>query len=201
MSAALDAAGRGMPPDTETVRAARARYFARNGFDERGYGDNWVWLTAGPIPIVFPNTRSRVRAVRVHDVHHVVTGYETTWTGEAEIGAWEIASGCADHGAAWMLNLMALPIGLAIAPRATFRAFVRGRRSGNLYRETIDEALLARPVGDLTRALRLDQPVGVAAPGDVAAFAGWSVAGVATLAGTVAVTLAPLGLLLGVLRG
>ena len=65
-------------------------------------------LQAGPIPLFIPNTRSRVRAVRVHDVHHVVTGYATTFAGEAEIGAWEIASGCADHGAAWVLNILAL---------------------------------------------------------------------------------------------
>ncbi len=108
-----------------TVRDARARYFVANGFDERGYADHWVRLQAGPIPLFIPNTRSRVRAVRVHDVHHVVTGYATTFGGEAEIGAWEIASGCADHGAAWVLNLLALPIGLVRVPRATFRAFPR----------------------------------------------------------------------------
>ncbi len=187
-------------PSDGTVRAARARYFARNGFDERGYDDRWVRLRAGPIPIVFPNTRARVRSVRVHDVHHVVTGYATTWTGEAEIGAWEIASGCADHAAAWVLNLMALPVGLAIAPRATFHAFVRGRRSRNLYRETIDDALLARQVADLTAALGLDRPVGPATPRDVAAFALWSGAALATFALVLAASLAPLLAVVGLLR-
>jgi len=179
-----------------TVRAARARYFARNGFDERGYQDRWVHLKAGPIPIVFPNTSARVRSVRVHDVHHVVTGYETTWTGEAEIGAWEIASGCADHGAAWVLNLLALPIGLAIATRATFRAFVRGRRSRNLYRATIDDALLDCRVEALTADLGLDRPVAAQTPADVAIFATWSAAGIALLTMTATLTLAPLILLL-----
>jgi hypothetical protein len=179
-----------------TVRMARAGYFARNGFDERGYEDRWVHLKAGPIPLVFPNTNARVRSVRVHDVHHVVTGYETTWTGEAEIGAWEIASGCADQGAAWVLNLLALPIGLAIAPRATFRAFVRGRRSRNLYRATIDDALLARRVDELTAELGLDRPVGPATPADAAAFAAWSAIGVPLLLVTVALSVAPLVLLM-----
>ena len=174
-----------------TVREARARYFAANGFDERGYADRWVRLQAGPIPLVIPNTKARVRSVRVHDVHHVVTGYATTWTGEAEIGAWEIASGCADHVAAWILNLMALPIGLAIAPAATFRAFVRGRRSANLYRSTVDDALLNGPVAALIHALRLDAPPASARPGDVAAFVAWSVVGIVTLATVVALTLAP----------
>jgi hypothetical protein len=189
-----------MTVESLTVRAARARYFAMNGFDERGYAARWVRLQAGPIPVLIPNTRARVRSVRVHDVHHVVTGYATSWRGEAEIGAWEIASGCADHGAAWLLNLMALPVGLALAPRATFHAFVRGRRSSNLYRQTIDDALLARRVDDLMRALALDRQAGPASRGDVAAFVGWSVAGLGTLATLVTLSLAPVLLLLVSLR-
>lgn len=187
-------------PDTpRTVREARARYFAANGFDERGYGDRWVRLQAGPVPIYFPNTAARVRSVRVHDIHHVVTGYATTWTGEAEIGAWEIASGCADHVAAWILNLLALPIGLAIAPAATFRAFVRGRRSTNLYRTSIDDALLDRPVVDLTLALDLDRRPDAPTPAEVTAFVAWSTAAIATLLAVVAATFAPVILLLALL--
>ncbi len=182
-----------------TVRAARARYFAANGFDERGYEARWVRLQAGPIPIVFPNTRARVRSVRVHDVHHVVTGYATSWTGEAEIGAWEIASGCADHGAAWLLNLMAFPIGLVIAPRATFRAFVRGRHSGNLYRRMIDDVLLAGQVDALTRSLGLDRPVGAADLGDVVRFVGWAMLALLTFTAILALTLTPVLLALVVL--
>ena len=82
------------PSDGATLRAARDRYFAANGLGEGGYTDRWVRLMAGPVPIWFPNTAARVRAVRLHDLHHVLTAYETTWTGEAELGAWEIASGC-----------------------------------------------------------------------------------------------------------
>ncbi len=174
-----------------SVREARADYFAANGFDERGYADRWVRLQAGPVPIWFPNTSARVRSIRVHDVHHVVTGYATTWTGEAEIGAWEIASGCADHVAAWILNLMAMPIGLAIAPAATFRAFLRGRRSANLYRAAIDDTLLDRPVPEVVRELALDRPPEPATLADVLAFALWSVAAVAVFAGVVGVTVAP----------
>ena len=44
-------------------------------------------LAFGPVRFAFPNTAGRVRAVRYHDLHHVVTGYATDWTGEAEIGA------------------------------------------------------------------------------------------------------------------
>jgi hypothetical protein len=107
-------------PDGLTVREARARYFAANGFGEGGYDARWVKLQAGPLPLYFPNTAARVAAVRFHDLHHVVTGYDTTWTGEAEIGAWEVASGCARHYVAWLLNLQAMAIGLVMHPQAVF---------------------------------------------------------------------------------
>ncbi|MCW8140677.1 MAG: hypothetical protein KIT58_17390 [Planctomycetota bacterium] len=72
-----------MPPDL-TRREARARDFADNGFGDGGHDDRWVKLKAGPLTLCFPNTAARVRAVRFHDLHHVLTGYATTWTGEAE---------------------------------------------------------------------------------------------------------------------
>jgi hypothetical protein len=42
-----------------------------------------------------PNSDARRKAVVLHDLHHVATGYKTDWTGEAEISAREIASAAA----------------------------------------------------------------------------------------------------------
>jgi hypothetical protein len=87
-----------------TVGDARDVYFRDNGFSLAGYTDNWVKLKLGPIPIAFPNTDARKAAVKLHDLHHVATGYATTWTGEAEIAAWEIGAGCGKYYAAWVLT-------------------------------------------------------------------------------------------------
>ncbi len=165
-----------------TILDARAHYLRANGFDA-DYGERWVKLKAGPIPIWFPNAPGRVRAVKLHDLHHVVTGYATTWTGEAEIAAWELASGCGRYGWAWALNLSALPIGLAIAPRATLSAFVRGRSSRNLYQRAggIDAALLARPVSALRAELELDRPAARAGLADVLGLAAFGVTGLAQM--------------------
>lgn len=141
----------------ETVREARARYFVDNAFGpDGGYGSPWVMMKAGPIPIAIPNAPSRVRAVRFHDLHHIATGYPTTWIGEAEISAWELATGCADHYAAWVLNLLVFPVGFFLSPRRLFRAFVRGRHSRNLYRTEFGDALLDLSVSELRRQLELD---------------------------------------------
>jgi hypothetical protein len=163
-------------PDALTVREARAEYFAANGFNESGYEARWVRLQAGPIPLFILNTNARVRAVRFHDIHHVVTGYDTTWTGEAEIAAWEIASGCADHYAAWLLNFQAMAIGLVIKPQAVFRAFLRGRRSTNFYREVFNDSLLSPTVGEVRHCLHLDTGPDSPTPEDRMAFAGWVLA-------------------------
>jgi hypothetical protein len=139
------------------VRAAREQYFRNAGFDaDGGYSSKWVKLKIGPAAVAFPNSKERVRSVKLHDIHHVLTEYDTSWTGEAEIAAWELASNCRTHWAAWVLDGGAFLIGLLIAPRRTLRAFVRGWKSRNLYHaHELDEALLDKTVGELREALRL----------------------------------------------
>jgi len=157
--------------DALSLRDARERYFTANGFDG-SYSERWVKLKAGPLTLAFPNAPGRVRAVKLHDLHHVVTDYNTTWTGEAEIAAWELASGCGRFFWAWYLNLSGFGIGLAIAPRQVVRAFVRGRHTNNLYRVEgeLRESTLRRSVGDLRGALGLDRSVPAARIADLALF-------------------------------
>jgi hypothetical protein len=138
--------------ENQTVRDARADYFRRAGFPpDGGDAQRWVVLRIGSLPIfAFPNSAARRRSVKLHDIHHVLTGYDTSWTGESEIAAWEIGSGCRRHWVAWVLNLAGMAMGFVIAPKRMWRAFVRGRSSGNLYGSaTLDESLLDRTVGEL----------------------------------------------------
>jgi hypothetical protein len=159
--------------DGLSLAAARDRYFDENGFG-RSYDDRWVRLRVGRRQLpVLPNTRARVAAARIHDLHHVATGYDTSWLGEGEIGAWELASGCGPYLAAWVLNLGAFGVGCWLSPRSMLRAFVRGRHTKNLYAEGYDPARLARSVGELRRELALDQPVPAAGAADLWLFAGW----------------------------
>lgn len=157
--------------ESSTMRAARAQYFEANGFPpDGGYDEPWVDFKLGPIPFPFPNTSARKRAVKVHDLHHIVTGYATTIVGEFEISAWEIGAGCADFFAAWQLNLGGMFGGLLIAPRRTFRAFVRGRRSQSLYGREDLELLLEKTVGDTRGVMHVPAVNPPARAGDVALF-------------------------------
>ena len=139
-----------------TMLEARAAYFEANGFGEDGgYASPTVTVTVFGIPVSFPNTEGRKRAVVFHDMHHVLTGYRTNNLGEAEIGAWELGSGCWSFKAAWVLNTASLWLGVFTNPGRLFRAFVRGRRTENLYGRDA-RALLPREVDELQRELGLD---------------------------------------------
>ncbi|WP_437958091.1 hypothetical protein WME76_43625 [Sorangium sp. So ce119] len=179
-----------------TMRQARAIYFDVNRFGaDGGYGDAWVDFKLGPLPVPFPNTHARVRAVRYHDLHHVLTGYDTNTIGEFEISAWEIGAGCKDFVAAWQLNLGGLFAGLLSAPRRTVRAFFRGRRSETLYGRPF-EALLDRTVGELRREMRVDAPSSGPAASDVLWLALASLAGLAVgvLGFAFVLVVAPIGI-------
>lgn len=168
-------------PGDMRLSEARARFFARSGLGaDGGYSDRWVRVEAKPLPFYFPNTRARVRAAKLHDLHHIALEYQTDWPGEAEIAAWEIASGCGHHVWAWLLNLGAFTVGMALCPRRLFRAFIRGRRRANLYHDPLPESELStKSVGWLRERLGIageDFPV---SSGDRLAFAFWCAVAVA----------------------
>lgn len=163
-----------MYPPTLSLAEARDLYFERSGLSP-DYDVPWVKLRIGPVPFGFPNTKGRIRAVKLHDLHHVVCDYDTSWTGEAEIAAWELASGCGAFAAAWVLNFAAFAIGLAIAPARTWRAFARGHRSRNLYLEAgeLREELLQESVGAMRERLGIVAAPSRASAADRAVFALW----------------------------
>jgi hypothetical protein len=175
-----------------TLGEARARLFALGGLgDDGGYDDAWVVLRLWRVPLAFPNTEGRRRAVRFHDLHHVLTEYPTTWRGEFEIAAWEVAGGVRRFWAGWLLDLLGFACGLVVCPRAVYRAFVRGRHSTNLYGEVWDESILLSRVGEVRGRLGLGDG-GVRANGrDRAAFAFWAAASAAVYAAAGAAVLGP----------
>lgn len=201
-----------------SMREARARYFADNGFgDDGGYAAAWVDFSLGPVPFPFPNTDARRRALELHDMHHVLTGYATDFGGELEISAWEIGAGCGDFWAAWFLNLAGLSAGLVLAPRRTLRAFVRGLDSRSLYGFARGERsaegdraptaprvaeLLSSTVGALRARTGVDAPPRPASPREVAALAAAGVVGLALglVFLAVGVVLAPVALAFGLVK-
>jgi len=136
------------------LRDARAAYFAANGFPaDGGYAATWVPLMFGRVRLYLYNAPSRKRAVPIHDLHHILTGYSTTPAGEAEVAAWELGAGTWPYHFATLINLPALLYGLIGWPRRIYRAFVAGRRCSSLYQQTVDASLLESSVDQARQRL------------------------------------------------
>ena len=158
--------------DETPLRAARETYFRHSGLGpDGGYSTAWVRFGIGPLRVPIPNTSARRAALPFHDLHHIATGYTTSWTGEGEIAAWELAAGCGAYSAAWLLNLVAFPIGFVLAPGRVWLAFLRGRGSHTLYAERWDPGWLDLSVSVLRQRLGLTRPLPPARVRDLLLFA------------------------------
>lgn len=158
-----------------TLREARSLYFRLNGFGaDGGYQERWIKVKVWRVPVWLPNTKGRRKAVRLHDLHHVLTEYPTTWRGEAEISAWEVgAGGLQRYWAGWLLDLMNIAQGLVVNPRGVYHGFMRGRSSSNLYSAAFSDELLNSSVGDTRHRLGLDNEAKPASFRDKAMFVFW----------------------------
>lgn len=108
--------------------------------------------------LYIPNFSARKKAVLKHDIHHIVTGYPSTFKGESEIGAWEIGSGCKHYWAAWVLDASGFMTGIVFNLWGVLKAFARGRRTRNLYYDDIStEEALHMKVSELEKYLYLDK--------------------------------------------
>ena len=168
------------PPEM-TLGQARARYFELNNFgSDGGYEERWIKVKVWRIPIWLPNTAGRVRAVKLHDLHHVLTEYPTTWRGEAEISAWELGSGgLRKYYAGWILDILNLAQGLVVNPVGLYRGFMRGRRSKNLFSTQFTDEILTHRVGEYRQLLDLESVPEKPTLSDKLIFVTWVVVSVA----------------------
>lgn len=140
-----------------SVIAGRDAYLAENGFTVEAYDAPWTEASLLGLPIRVPNPPRHRWAIMRHDLHHVATGYGTDLVGEAEVSAWELASG--GYG---LLDLYTrgivtqiIAVGLLFAPRRTlaaWRAAAPGARS--LFHDVRSyEDTVAGTVGELRARL------------------------------------------------
>jgi hypothetical protein len=117
-----------------TLQATRSGWYQRKNLPpDGGLAKAWVDFKVGPIPMPFPNSDARRRAVPRHDSHHILGDYDTSFIGELEISGYEIGAGCGKFLVPWHLNLLGFAAGALLCPRLLWRAFCRGRRAKSLY--------------------------------------------------------------------
>ena len=121
-----------------SLAALRDAFRSRNGIVEADRRVEWIRL--GPIPFPIPNPPVRRRALRIHDLHHLVTGYGTDLTGEFQVSGWECGAGLHDEPAAWAFCPAGTLGGMFRCPRRTVAAYARGRRSRTLFGQRPERA-------------------------------------------------------------
>lgn len=138
--------------DATPLREARDRHLASLGTSPASYDERVAWF---PIPYTrwrYPvlNTAARRWGVMRHDLHHVITGYTTDWTGEAEIAAWECGAGLGRRPTIWAICIQMFLIGMLFAPHRTWRALRRGRatRCSLLGEHLVYDEMLEMTVGE-----------------------------------------------------
>ncbi len=143
--------------DSQTVQNALQEFYQTHYFGTEAQTAKVVQVRLGPIRFLFPNPKQRREVIHLHDLTHLLTGYDTSWTGEGEVAAWELASGFPrKHWIGWVYAPMTFSIGFLISPLRVAKAFLRGWGQPNLYkldipRETLHSLTLLDLKNELAR--------------------------------------------------
>lgn len=139
------------------VREALGIYLGENGFTEAGYESPTSEGSLLGWKFSVPNPPAHRRAIRLHDLQHVATGYGTDHAGEGELAAWQLRRGIRGAGAYVATILVAnLALGLLFAPRRTLRAFLQAGAGDSLFAVGPGYSdLLERTVGELRELLSI----------------------------------------------
>lgn len=146
-------------PSSLRVREALDVYLAENGFTKEGYDSPKTSGSFLGLKFSVPNPPAHQRAVRLHDLHHVATGFGTDHAGESEISVWQARRGLRAAGMyVTSIVLMNVAVGVVLAPRRTLAA-MRGSTSGpSLFGMAVAyDSLLNLTVGELREALEVPQ--------------------------------------------
>ena len=135
------------------LKEARDLFLAANHLSVDGYAAPTFTIGVFGLPLKLPNTAARKRAVPLHDLHHVLTGYKTDWLGEAEIGAWELRAGC-NSFITYFLNGGGVFIGLFLSPGRVWQAFRAAKGQHTLYLDSLPyERLLQMSIAEVRQRL------------------------------------------------
>ncbi|MEN8182425.1 MAG: hypothetical protein ABFS46_07810 [Myxococcota bacterium] len=140
-----------------TAREALLAYLVEQGVRQADdppdawFDDPWYRYPIGGRRVpVFPLFLIR-RSLTLHDLNHLISGYDLSLRGEVENAAWELGSGgCGRYVFFWVDRTIIVLLGLLSVPRTVVRAFRAGRSCRNLYQLDPNHALAAS-IDDLRR--------------------------------------------------
>lgn len=175
-------------PTDPSVGVLRDEFRERSGISETN--KPFEWISLGPVPVPIPNPPSRRRALRIHDLHHVVTGYGTDLSGEAQVSAWECAAGLHNESVAWIFCPAGTLGGMLRWPIKTVTAYARGRRARTFFGQDADTTD-ALPLAAAHHWCRTTEPAPTPTIRDWVGALGWAAFGL------ISVVLPPVAVAIG----
>lgn len=138
-----------------TLREARDLFYESNSIATDGgvARETWLLLAYRNLHIRLPNFAWRKKALRFHDLHHILTEYRFGPSGEFQIAAWEFAAGKYPNVFSTLFCSPLIAIGFVLNPRKQFRAFVRGLYSNTLYGKYDYEEILEKTLGNVRQEI------------------------------------------------
>ncbi|MGZ3419675.1 MAG: hypothetical protein ACXWUG_04870 [Polyangiales bacterium] len=161
-------------PSSWNVRRALDAYLQENGFTTQAYEEPWTEASFLGIRFKVPNTARHKWAIKMHDLHHVATGYGTDLVGEGEVSAWELRRGLSGLDAyVASIVVVATFVGMIRAPARTLAAFLAsGAEQKSLFDRSVDyEALLEGTVAELRARLHVPERGQTEIPRELHAYA------------------------------
>ena len=135
----------------EKVRTSIQQYLAKSGYSTDGYEDRRFRVSVGRLVLNFPNPGR----LPYHDLHHVVSGYDTGLVGEAEVSIYELRGGCPTI-LILFLCLGSIAIGCVLSPKRIIKAWRAAKGTSTLYASTVPyEKLIEMNMIDLRRLLNI----------------------------------------------
>ena len=127
----------------QTVGKLLEDFYRESHFADDSSVVNWIHVRIGPLKFPFPNPRQRREVIWLHDLTHLLTGYDTSWAGEGEIAGWELASGfTSKYWIGYFYAPITFSIGLIVAPLRTLRALRLGLGKKNVYKLRLENSRL-----------------------------------------------------------
>lgn len=144
-----------------SLKEAVAQFYHHHGFPGDGgiSANRWSPVGCRDLKVYLPNFDWRRRALPLHDIHHILTGYPFRPTGEFEMAAWEFAAGRYPNPLSTLFCLPLISMGACTIPKRSFSAFVRGKHSQTLYRGYSYPELLDRRVAEVRAEILPPGPV------------------------------------------
>ena len=124
-----------------TIEESLREFYRTNHLDER-----WMGIAIGEKRLKVWLMRLIPKSLRdwlkVHDAHHLITGYNTDLAGEAEIAAWALPRNGLNFGAgSWVLpfltaadSVIPILIGLILMPKRIINAWKKGKGEYSLHK-------------------------------------------------------------------